>query len=164
MRNLNICILLCIVSNAFSQYYPREVGIRGGFSSGVTFRVNIDEELSYEGQLCYRHQGGIFTMFRQNHIELGMDRGGVWELVYGMGAHAGFYFTDSYSLFNKEIYYGYYIFTPVVGVDGYAGIDYLLEEVPMGIGISFQPHMEISMRQIFGINLWDFGIHVNYRF
>ncbi|MCK4751118.1 MAG: hypothetical protein KAT15_28865 [Bacteroidales bacterium] len=164
MRNLYIIILLCVSTSAFSQYEPREIGLRLGYTAGVTFRVNIEEDLSYEMQLCYRHNGAIFTMLRQNHIEMGMDRLGNWEFLYGMGAHFGFYFTDSYRIFFKEIYYGQYMFTPVIGVDGYIGIDYKLVNLPLSFGVSYQPHMEISLRQIFAINFWDFGIHARYRF
>jgi hypothetical protein len=164
MRNLYIIILLCLSSSVFSQYYPREFGVRLGYTAGFTFRVNIEEDLSYEAQLCYRHEGAIFTMIRQNHVEIGMDKYGNWEFIYGMGAHFGFYFTDSYRIVFKEIYYGHNVFTPVAGMDGYIGVDYLLEGIPMSLGFSYQPFMEISMRQIFAINLWDFGVHVKYRF
>lgn len=164
MRNLYIIILLCLSTTAFSQFYPREIGLRGGYTAGFTFRVNIDNDLSYEAQLSYRHQGAIFTMLRLKHLEIGMNKLGNWEFLYGMGIHAGFYFTDSYRIFVKEIYYGQNLFTPVVGMDGYIGIDYLLEEVPVSFGFSIQPHMEISMRQLIALNLWDFGVHVKYRF
>ncbi len=164
MRYITLILLLALSSTAFSQYFTKEVGIRGGYSSGITFRVNIEEETSYEAQLAYRQNGGIFTIFRQKHLEMGMDKLGNWEFLYGMGAHFGFYFTDSYRIFFKEIYYGQNMFTPVVGVDGYVGIDYKLENIPISFGVSYQPHMEISLRQIFAINLWDFGIHVRYRF
>ena len=164
MKNLTIIIFLCISTTAFSQYELKEIGLRGGYTAGVTFRVNIEEDLSYEMQLSHRHNGAIFAMLRQKHLEMGMDRHGNWEFLYGMGAHFGFYFTDSYRLFFKEIYYGQNMFTPVVGMDGYVGIDYKLENVPLSFGVSYQPHMEISLRQIFAINLWDFGIHVRYRF
>jgi hypothetical protein len=165
MRKIYIIILLCLSASAFSQYYaPMEVGLRLGYSSGVTFRVNIEENLSYEAQLIYRDQGGMFTIFRQTHLEIGMDKNGNWEFIYGMGFHAGFYFTDSYKIFWKEIYYGQNLFTPVLGVDGYIGIDYSLEGIPMTFGISFQPFMEISLRQIFGFNMWDFGVHARFKF
>ncbi len=164
MKKIIIIILLGISASAFSQFYPREIGIRMGYTSGLTFRVNIEEDLSYEGQLCYRNQGGIFTILRQKHLEMGMDKHGNWEFIYGMGFHAGFYFTDSYRIFYKEIYYGQDLFTPVVGMDGYIGIDYSLETIPMSFGISYQPFMEISLRQIFGINLWDFGLHARFKF
>jgi hypothetical protein len=164
MKSLTIIIFLCLSMSAFSQFYPREIGGRGGYTSGVTFRVNIEEDLSYEMQLSHRHKGAIFTMLRQRHMEIGMDKKGNWEFLYGAGVHAGFYFTDSYRVFYKEIYYGNNMFTPVIGFDGYAGVDYVLQELPMSFGVSFQPHMEISLMQIFGINLWDFGVHFRYRF
>ena len=165
MRNLYIIILLlCLSPAAFSQFYAKEVGIRCGYSGGITFRVNLKENLSYEGQLSYRDHGAIFTMIRQQHQEIGMDRLGNWEFIYGFGAHAGFYFTDSYKILFREISFGREIFTPVIGMDGYVGIDYKLVELPMSFGVSFQPHMEISLKQVFGINLWDFGFHVRYMF
>jgi hypothetical protein len=164
MKKICIIILLCLPAGLLAQYQNFQLGLRGGYSSGITFRVNIDEDLSYEAQTVYRNQGAIFTMIRQKHHLLGMDKNGNWKLLYGMGAHAGFYFTDSYRIFWEEIYYGQNLFTPVLGVDGYIGIDYSLEYLPMSFGVSFQPHMEISLAQIFGINLWDFGVHVRYKF
>ena len=164
MRNLYIIILLCLSSSAFSQYYAKEVGVRGGYTSGFTFRVNLEEELSYEGQLGYRDQGAIFAVIRQKHHELGMDRFGNWDFIYGFGPHAGFYFTDNYRILFREIYFGREIFTPVFGFNGYMGIEYQLVNAPVSFGINFQPFMEISLKQLFGINLWDFGFNVKYRF
>ena len=159
-----ILFILGLSSTVFSQYYAKEVGMRGGYTSGITFRVNLEENLSYEAQLSYRDNGGIFTMIRQQHLEMGMDRGGNWEFIYGFGMHAGFYFTDTYRILFREVYFGREIFTPVFGMDGYVGIDYQLQDVPMSFGVSFQPFMEISLKQVFGINLWDFGFSVRYRF
>ncbi len=164
MRNFYIIILLCLSSTAFSQFEVKEAGMRFGYTSSLTFRVNLTEDLSYEGQLGYRDHGGIFTMFRQEHQELGMDKFGNWTLLYGFGAHAGFYFTDSYRIFFREVYFGREIFTPVVGVDGYAAIEYELVETPITFGFSYQPFMEISLKQLFGVNFWDFGFTVKYRF
>ena len=53
---------------ALAQMEVKEIGIRGGYSSGVTFRVNLEEDLSYEAQLGYRDKGAIFTMIRQKHL------------------------------------------------------------------------------------------------
>jgi len=165
MRKFYIILFILGLSSAvYSQFYTKEVGFRGGYTSGITFRVNLEENLSYEAQLAYRDNGGIFTMIRQQHLEIGMDQVGNWEFVYGFGMHAGFYFTDTYRILFREVYFGREIFTPVFGMDGYVGIDYKLENVPMSFGVSFQPFMEISLKQIFGINLWDFGFSVRYRF
>ena len=165
MRNLYIIILLlCVSPAAFSQFYAKESGLRGGYSGGITFRVNLEEDLSYEAQLCYRDQGAIFTMLRQQHKEIGMDRLGNWEFLYGFGVHSGFYFTDRYKILFREIYFGREIFTPVIGMDGYVGVDYNLVVLPMRFGVSFQPHMELSLKQVFGVNFWDFGFHARYMF
>ena len=138
--------------------------MRGGYTAGITFRVNLDEDLSYEGQLGYRDQGTIFTLIRQQHREVGMDRLGNWDFIYGFGAHAGFYFTDSYRILFRQVYYGRDMFSPVIGFDGYVGIEYKLVDVPVSFGINVQPFMELSLKQLFGINLWDFGVSVKYRF
>ena len=164
MRNLYIIIFFCCSTSALSQYELKEVGLRGGYSGGFTFRANLEEYLSYEAQIIYRDQGAIFTLLRQQHQELGMDQFGNWEFLYGFGVHAGFYFTDSYHILFREIYFGREVFTPVVGFDGYMGIEYQLVNVPVTFGFSFQPFMEISLKQVFGINLWDFGFNVRYRF
>jgi len=159
-----ILLFLGITASTKAQFYSMEAGLRGGYTGGLTFRVNIDTDLSYEAQLCYRNRGTIVNMFRLKHKEIGMDRHGNWEFIYGLGVHAGFYYTDSYRVFFKEIYYGSELFTPVLGVDGYLGIDYNMEALPVSFGLSFQPHMELSLMQIFGVNFWDFGLHVRYKF
>ncbi|MEN8230606.1 MAG: hypothetical protein ABFS38_20785 [Bacteroidota bacterium] len=164
MRNLYIIILLLLSGNLFSQHQVKEVGMRGGYTAGITFRVNLEDHLSYEGQLGYRDQGAIFTLLRQQHQDMGMNRLGNWDFLYGFGAHAGFYFTDSYRILFREIYFGREVFTPVIGFNGYLGIEYQLVDAPVSFGFNFQPFMEISLKQLFGINLWDFGFNVRYRF
>jgi hypothetical protein len=165
MRKFYIIIFfLGLGSSAFAQFYAKEVGIRGGYTSAITFRVNLLEDLSYEAQLGYRDKGAIFTMIRQQHKVIGMDRSGNWEFIYGFGAHAGFYFTDTYRILFREVYFGREIFTPVFGMDGYVGIDYQLVDLPLSFGVSFQPFMEISLKQVFGINFWEFGVSARYRF
>ena len=138
--------------------------MRGGYTASLAFRVNLDEDLSYEGQLGYRDKGLIMTVLRQKHQEIGIDRMGNWDFLYGFGVHAGFYFTDSYRILFREVYFGNEIFTPVAGLNGYVGVDYELVNIPATFGFSFQPHMELSLKQVFGLNLWDFGFQVRYRF
>ncbi len=164
MRNIYIIILLCASANAFPQFYAKEIGIRGGYTAGISIRINIEEALSYEGLVSYRDNGAVFTAIRQKHKEIGMDKFGNWEFLYGFGPHAGFYFTDSYRVLFREIYFGRKLFTPVLGVNGYLGIEYQLVNTPVSFGCSFKPFMEISLKQLFGVNFWDFGLNVRYRF
>ena len=85
MKKLYIIILLCLPAALLAQPETKEVGVRLGYTSGVTFRVNLAEDLSYEGQLAYRDKGCIFTILRLEQMEMGMDRHGNWNFVYGMG-------------------------------------------------------------------------------
>jgi len=164
MKHIYILMLLCVAPGAFSQFYSKEAGVRGGYTSAITFRVYLEEALSYEAQMSYRGEGLIFNMIRQRHQELGMDRFGNWRFIYGFGPHAGFYRTDRYRIIFREIYFGRKVFTPVIGFDGYAAMEYQMEEIPVSFGVDYHPFMEISLRQVFGINPWDFGIYLKYRF
>jgi hypothetical protein len=64
MRNFYIIILLLLSSSAFSQFYVKEIGVRGGYTAGFSFRINLEETLSYEAQVSYRDRGTILAMMR----------------------------------------------------------------------------------------------------
>lgn len=164
MRPTFTILFLLGSMTVFCQFYPLEVGGSGGFSSGINFRAYLEEELSYESLVSFRYDGLQAHLVRQQHHELEMMETGALYLVYGYGAHVGFYYTDQYSVFTRDIYFGQRIFTPVVGLDGYAALEYRFLDTPLSIGISYKPYMEISLRQIFGVNLWDFGFTAKYRF
>jgi len=164
MKNLYIIIFFCLSTAIHAQSELKEIGLRGGYSGGFVFRVNLAEELSYEAQISYRDHGAIVGLIRQQHREIRMDKIGNWDFVHGFGAHAGFYFTDTYRVLFREVYFGRELFTPVLGLDGYLGVDYQLVNIPLTFGVSFQPFMELSLKQLFGINFWDFGFNVRYRF
>ncbi|MEZ5073009.1 MAG: hypothetical protein R2751_19200 [Bacteroidales bacterium] len=165
MKNfLAFLILILCAAQVHGQFHQKEVGLRGGYTAGANFRVTIAENLSYEAQLGFRNQGLIGALYRQQHQNIGMDRLGNWDFIYGFGVHAGFYFTDSYRIFYREVYYGRDIFTPVAGVGAYLGVEYQMVDYPVSFGVSYLPHMEMSLKQLFGINLWDFGLTVRYRF
>ena len=148
----------------YGQFYPLEAGVAGGISPGINFRAYLDENLSYEALLSFRNEGFQVHLIRQQHNELKMTEEGNFYLLYGYGAHTGFYYTDHYSFFFRDIYFGRDVFTPVLGVDGFAALEFRFVELPMSIALNYKPFMELSLRQFFGLNLWDFGLTVKYRF
>lgn len=164
MRPILIFLFVIITLNSSGQFYPLEAGIVGGYSSGLNFRAYLDEQLSYEAVLSFRNEGLQFNMYRQEHNELNMNREGSLFFVYGFGAHAGFYYTDHYNILFRDVYFGRDLFSPVIGADGYAGLEFRFHEMPFSLGFAYRPYMELSVRQIFGINLWDFGFSLKYRF
>jgi hypothetical protein len=149
----------------FSQVFNREAGIRGGLTSGFTYRQYLDEYLAYEGLLSFR-QGGIqFTALRQvTEPESFGISDNLW-FVYGYGAHAGFYFSNVYkSMWYHDYYYPQRRLSPVLGIDAYAGLEYRVDEFPITIGLDYKPFFEFSVYQFFRLRLADMAFTVKYRF
>lgn len=164
MKTRWIIILIFASFNASAQFYPMEAGGEGGLSSGLNFRVYLEEELSYEALLSFRNNGLQVHLFRQQHTELHYNPNGTLFFVYGFGPHAGFYYTDTYRVFFQDIYFGSKVFTPVVGANGYAALEYRFNEWPASVGLRYKPFLEVSLKQIFAANLFDFGFTFKYRF
>lgn len=164
MRTTIIAILLFSSLDIFGQFYPLEAGIAGGFSSGFSFRAYLDEQLSYEALVSFRNNGSQLHLFRETHEEIRLTSDGSFNLVYGFGSHLGFYYSETYTVFFRDVYYGRRVFSPVLGMDGLAGIEFRFHEIPLSVGLQYKPYMEISWRQVFSINLWDFGFTARYRF
>ncbi len=162
-------LLLLIFSSALAtleaQNYSREAGIRGGLTSGFTYRQYLSDDLSYESILSFRQGGLQATILRQIHEPKPNDYLDNVFFVYGFGAHAGFYFSDRYrSVWYHDYYYPQREFSPVIGVDGYLGGEYRFTTVPISLGIDYKPFFEFSTIQFFRLRLWDFAFTAKYRF
>ena len=162
-------LLIAIVSLLFasvnSQNFQREAGVRGGLTSGFTYRQYLDDYLSYESILSFREEGMQFTLIRQIHEESNaFDMGPNLHFIYGVGGHLGFFFTDSYSSLGYEHFYPQKKFSPVVGIDAYAALEYRLETYPISFGLDYKPFFEVSVFQFFKMRLWDMAFTIKYRF
>ena len=161
-------LVIFITTSAFvlnAQNYTREAGIRGRLTSGFTYRQYLSPYLSYQGIIGFRQGGCQLTVLRQvNEPEPNEFIENLF-LVYGFGLHAGFYYSDRYrSMWYFDYYYPRPMFSPVIGVDGYAGLEYRFLTVPLGFGIDYKLFFEFSTRQFFRIRLWDLAFNVSYRF
>ena len=168
MKKLLIVLIISILPGSvlFSQNFMREAGLRGGLTSGYTYRQYLDEYLSYEGIFSFRKAGMQFTLIRQVHeMNPVLDLGTNFNFLYGFGGHVGYYFSDYYKVFgNAEYYYDQKMFSPVVGVDAYAALEYRLDSFPLVVGMDYKPFFEFSMYQFFKLRLWDFAFNIRYRF
>lgn len=166
-KNLFIAfVLICVSIPSFSQNFTREAGIRGGQTAGFTYRQYLDEYLSYEGILSFRKSGIQFTLLRQVHeINPLYNVDQNFRFIYGYGAHVGYYFSEKYKPFGfTEIYFPARSFSPVLGVNGYAAVEYRLDSFPIVIGLDYKPFFEFSIYQYFNLSLWDFAFTARYRF
>jgi hypothetical protein len=165
MKNLLIPLFLGICLSANAQIEGKEVGIRGGITSGLTFRQYLEDNFSYEGLLSFRQNGLQFTLLRQIHEQSFFEVSDDLFLVYGYGAHAGFFYSSDYNLFiYNRVYYRERRFSPVIGIDGFAGIEYKLSSFPLTIAFDYKPFFEASAYQFFKISIWDMAFAVKYRF
>jgi hypothetical protein len=165
MKKLLLIPFILISHCLFAQYEGKEVGFRGGLTSGITYRQYLEENLSYEGLLSFRQDGMQFTFLRQTHEKSFTEISENLYLVLGYGAHAGFFYASEYKLFlfSKIIYPGRK-FSPVAGLDGYAGIEYRFNSIPFTVSLDYKPFFEISPYQFFKISIWDMAFGVKYRF
>jgi len=165
MKKILLPLLLAMFFSANAQFDGREVGLRGGITSGITYRQYLEDNFSYEGLLSFRQDGMQFTLLRQIHEQAFFDVSDNLYIVYGYGAHAGFFYDSQYKLFMfNRIYYPERRFSPVVGVDGYGAIEYRLSSFPFTIALDYKPFFEISTQQFFKISIWDIAFAVKYRF
>ena len=164
----HLALIAFFTASAFmlnAQNYTREAGIRGGLTSGFTYRQYLSPYLSYQGILSFRQGGSQLTILRQIHEPEPNEFIENLFLVYGFGLHAGFYFTDKYrSIWNYDYYYSHQVFSPVFGINGYIGAEYLFVTVPLIFGVNYKPYFEFSSRQFFDMRLWDLAFSVSYRF
>ena len=66
MKYLITTTLILLSMEAAGQDFSRSVGIRGGLSSGVTYRQFLNPELAYEGLMSFRKGGLQFTILREH--------------------------------------------------------------------------------------------------
>ena len=164
MKHYIITALLVISIQASGQDFMRSAGIRGGLTSGISYRGYLNPELAYEGLMSFRNNGLQFTLLRQHF------RPALWHISdgffisYGYGVHIGFTNTHSYKHFTKTVHYGEKKFSPLLGLDGYLGIEYHFPGIPVQVGLDYKPFFEMSLREYFQMSAWDVAFTLKYKF
>jgi len=154
-----------MIISGSAQDAGKEVGIRGGITSGITYRQYLEHNFSYEGLMSFRKDGLQFTLLRQIHEQALLDVSENLFVVYGYGAHAGFFYDSDYKMFiYNRIYYPERRFSPVVGIDGYGALEYRMSSYPISFALDYKPFFEVSTYQFFKISIWDMALAVKYRF
>lgn len=141
-----------------AQPYKNAIGLRGGWSNGITFKHFMNETKAVEG-IAYSRWGGIqltglYQIHRYNDFsEPGLD----W--YYGIGGHLGLW-NNSNS--RNHPWFDNRDTQLTLGVDVIAGIQYSFEEIPFNISLDYKPSIVL-----FGYNgFWfgDLGLSVRYTF
>jgi hypothetical protein len=150
---ITLIMAMNIVVLVSAQEYKTALGLRGGFSSGLTIKHFMNHKAAFEGLLTTRWQGFVITGLYEIHNKAFDVNHLTW--FYGGGAHIGFY-NGNYVTWGRDgaAY-------TLVGLDGILGLEYTFQEVPINLGIDWKPALNL----IGYSGLWsEGGISVRYVF
>ncbi|MFP4059043.1 MAG: hypothetical protein ACLFUC_01000 [Bacteroidales bacterium] len=128
-----------VFTSVFSQKheYIDALGLRGGLSSGITYKHFIDKTRALEGIITTRWHGFSITGLFEFH-DIAFETAHLYW-YYGGGAHVGFY--DGYKntpwLNSGES-------AVLLGVDGIIGIEYNIQEIPVNISLDWKPAINFT--------------------
>lgn len=131
---VTICmILLGLFSIVKAQDYSTGIGLRAGFSNGLTVKHFTSENTALEFLLSSRWRGVEVTVLYEIHNQaFNTDR---LRWYYGIGGHVGFWNGDYTNKYWGDPGTNY----TVVGIDGILGIEYSFIEAPINIGVDWKP-------------------------
>jgi hypothetical protein len=146
-------LLIRIGTFAKGQDYDTGIGLRAGFSQGLTIKHFISRNAAFEGLLTTRWEGFDITGLYEIHNEaFEVDR---LNWYYGFGGHFGSFNGDNVTWGEPHTQY------LVIGVDGILGLEYSFTEAPISIGIDLKP----ALNFIGYVGFWyDGGLSIRYIF
>lgn len=139
MKFLRNTLLLLIVTTlqVAAQPYDNAVGIKAGYSSGVTFKHFIKNEITMEAQALYNPHGFLFTaIYGYQFTPYSKKR---LHYYAGAGLHTGNW--------DNEF---------ALGAAILAGSEYVFREVPIVVGIEWKPM--INFYKLFDYALPDVAV------
>ncbi|HEY9115426.1 MAG TPA: hypothetical protein VIN10_12065 [Bacteroidales bacterium] len=167
-RILLICFLLAAFGGLQAQQYERELGIRLGYTSGISGKVIKDRSVAIEGMIGFRQGGMQFYGLVEAYKPLIVNQKVDWRMYFGGGAHLGY--VNGYDRIRGwDSYNGYYyeeiwVSGMVIGLDGVFGTEYTFPKVPIALSVEFKPFIELQNFQRVEVNFYDFGFGIKYRF
>jgi hypothetical protein len=130
-------VVLCFISISSAQDYNTGIGLRAGFTNGVTIKHFVNEKTAFEFLFASRWRGLEITGLYEFHNPAFHEDRLNW--YYGIGAHIGFWngnYTHRYWGERGNSY-------TVVGIDGILGIEYNFREAPFNIGLDWKPAFNV---------------------
>ncbi|MFA9390119.1 MAG: hypothetical protein ACERKD_09945 [Prolixibacteraceae bacterium] len=132
---LTLMVVFGLSSVNFAQDYNTGIGLRAGFSNGLTIKHFIGSNTALEGLISSRWQGieitGLYEI--QNRIPNAERLN--WYI--GFGGHIGSYNGDKASWGDPGTSY------TVLGLDGIIGLEYNFIEVPFNISLDWKPEFNV---------------------
>lgn len=164
MRISAIIPILLLSMQMNAQNYTRDAGARAGAYPALCYRQYTDD-FSYSEVMASLNRTAIRVTYLKEYARPAMQ-GFSTNLVfiYGFGAHSGLSRIDQYRLLGRTYFYDRYRYSPLLGVDGYLGLEYRFPHMPVIAGIDVKPFFEFSVNQFFGLHLFDTSLLLKIKF
>ena len=152
-EKLYLILTFCLICGGLSYgqpAYQTAIGVRGGFSSGLTIKqFFFREEWATEAILGFRHKGVNATVLVEKHLQAFNSE--VFHWYYGLGGHAGFYDGEDYPIIYGDATYTGQMVT--AGLDGILGIEYQsTTTLPFAVSVDVKPFIDLLTP---GGEFWD---------
>lgn len=167
MRTAITILLINISLLAGAQGYRQQMGLRGGVSSGISYKLFKSELKAMEGMLSYRDRGIQLTALIETYRPMYLKHTDRVHFFSGVGAHIGYAQWYNDRILEDPIFRRNYLgehFSPVLGLDAIIGFEYRFLRIPFVIGIDYKPYFELFGPNFFSLNLLDFGLSIKYSF
>jgi len=124
-----------------NNYYRNAVGVRGGETSGITYK-HIGP-----GNNAVEIIGGVFpfalslTGLYERYVPSELNG---FQFYFGGGGHvASGYSSYRYNYYNGDRYYARtYVNGPAIGIDGIMGVEYKIPKAPFAFSFDLKPNLE----------------------
>ena len=164
MKHFIIITLLFLSMSVSAQDFMHSAGIRGGITSGLTYRAYLNPELAYEGIMSFRGKGLQLTLLRQKFEPALWHLSDGFFVSYGYGGHLGFTNDYSHQHMFKTVHRQDKKFSPLLGLDGYLALEYHFPGIPVQIGLDYKPYFEFALHEWFQMSVWDIAFTLKYKF
>lgn len=131
-------------SSGSGYSYKTGIGLRGGFTSGLSIKHFIGSKSAIEGIIGSRWRGFSIAALYELHTA---PIFGVSNLAfeYGVGGRLGFYNGDYYDWYDEDDrYHDRTVMT--LGVVGIVGLEYKFDKIPFTIGVDLLPYFDFVGR------------------
>jgi hypothetical protein len=123
--------------------YTNAFGLRGGETSGLTFKHKFENNNAMEFILGTSPFALSLTGLYEKYVPTGA-RG--LQCYFGGGGHIAnqYNYTRYYDYYRDRYYYRTYYNGPAVGIDGIMGIEYKIPKAPFAFSFDLKPNFEVA--------------------
>jgi hypothetical protein len=164
MRLTAIILMILLTAQLKAQHYTRDAGTRIGAYPALCYRQYTNENTYSEVMVSMKRNAFRLTYLKEFTRPAFSEWSPDLVFVYGFGAHSGFNHIDHYKFMGRTYYYDHYRYSPVLGIDGYLGLEYHFPRLPVIGGIDAKPFFEYSVNQFFSIHMWDISAIFKIKF